>query len=84
MILYKKMVRFYSIFNGGMGFKDEITPITNWMDEDKISEEDKKKIEETKNNLLQEYGKKQNMFSLRRKIKMNGRNPVLFFNTLMQ
>ena len=48
MILYKKMVRFYSIFDGGMGFKDEITPITNWMDEDKISEEDKKKIEETK------------------------------------
>ena len=48
MILYKKLVRFYSIFDGGMGFKDDITPITNWMDEDKISEEDKKKIEETK------------------------------------
>lgn len=48
MILYKKMVRFYSIFDGGMDFKDEITPITNWMDEDKISEEDKKKIEEIK------------------------------------
>ena len=31
-----------------MGFKDEIKPITNWMDEDKISEEDKKKIEEIK------------------------------------
>ena len=45
MKLYKKIVRFYSIFNGGMGFKDEIKPITNWMDEDKISEEDKKKIE---------------------------------------
>lgn len=52
MILYKKMVRFYSIIDGGMGFKDEITPITNWIDEDKISEEDKKKIEETKNDLF--------------------------------
>lgn len=48
MILYKKMVRFYSIFDGGMGFKDEIKPITDWIEEDKISEEDKKKIEETK------------------------------------
>lgn len=46
MILYKKMVRFYS--STRVGFKDEITPITNWMDEDKIREEDKKKIEETK------------------------------------
>ena len=48
MKLYKKIVRFYSIFNGGMGFKDVIKPITNWMDEDKISEEYKKKIEEIK------------------------------------
>ena len=40
MILYKKMVRFYS--STREGFKDEIKPITDWIEEDKISEEDRR------------------------------------------
>ena len=59
MILYKKMVRFYSIFDGGMSFKDEITPITNWIEEDKISEKDKEKIKEVENNLWTDLIKKE-------------------------
>ena len=59
MILYKKMVRFYSIIDGGMGFKDEINPITDWIEEDKIGEEDKKKIEEVENNLWTDLIKKE-------------------------
>ena len=34
MKMYKKMVRFYSSFYGGMGFKDEIKPITDWIEVD--------------------------------------------------
>jgi hypothetical protein len=59
MKMYKKMVRFYSSFYGGMGFKDEIKPITDWIEEDKISEEDKKKIEEVENNLWTDLIKKE-------------------------
>lgn len=50
MNLYKKQVRFYSIFSNGMGFKDEIEPITDWIDEDKIDNEIKRKIEEISKN----------------------------------
>ena len=46
MKLYKKMVRFYSIYSYGMGFKDKITFITDWLEEDEINDEVKKKIEE--------------------------------------
>ena len=59
MKLYKKIIRFYSFFDGGMGFKDEIKPITDWIEEDKISEEDKKKIEEVENNLWTDLIKKE-------------------------
>ena len=42
-----------------MCFKDEIKPITDWIEEDKISEEDKKKIEEVENNLWTDLIKKE-------------------------
>lgn len=59
MKMYKKMVRFYSVLYGGMNFKDEINPITDWIEEDKINEEDKKKIEEVENNLWTDLIKKE-------------------------
>lgn len=60
MKLYKKMVRFYSFIDGGMSFKDNLIPITDWIEEDKISEENKKKIEEVEGNLWADLIQKEN------------------------
>lgn len=46
MKLYRRMVRIYTYCDGGMGFRPDISVLTDWMDEDdKEVEKLKKKYE---------------------------------------
>lgn len=48
MKLYKKVVRFIIIYDGGQGFRDEIRDLTDWMPEEEAVEKEKELKEKYK------------------------------------